>query len=407
MKHVVLGAGAAGIAAARTIRRLRPQDEIAIVSSDGNVYSRCMLHHFLSGRRKEEELRFVPENFFEEHRILWLSGTTVSGIDTRGKNLRLDGDGTFSYDTLLIAAGAISSVPPVGALRTAPNVFGLRDLADARAIRKAAESAEDAVIVGSGLVGLDAAYALLELGKRVTVVEAADRILPLQLDAHAASAYQSLFEAHGCTFRLGVGAQDTECGEKGDVTALLLASGERLPCGFVVTATGVRPATAFLKDGDIEAGHGIKVDTGMRTSVKDVYAAGDVTGLSGIWPNAVKQGEVAGRNMCGGAATYSDTYALKNTINFFGLATLSLGRTGPAEGDEIVTREDRSRYEKLILRDGAVRGVLLQGDISNSGFWQHLVKNGIDVSARKSDIWKLSYSDFYALDEQGQYIYAI
>lgn len=409
MKHVIIGVGAAGVAAAKTIRRLRPEDDIVFISTDRAVHSRCMLHHYISGARSQESLNFAPEGLFESPRVTWLGGLTVKSIDTAARLVHTDGGESVSYDKLLIANGAVSAIPPVGDLRSAKNVYGLRDLADAQAIAQAAATAREVVIIGTGFVGLDAAYGLLELGKKVTVAGSAGSILHQQLDEHAAAAYQALFEAHGCVFRLGAGASGTESDGSGKVTAVLLSTGERLPCDLVIAATGIRPAVGPAQASGLEVDKGVKVDEAMRTSAPDVYAAGDVTGLAGIWPNAVKQGEVAARNMCGQSALYDDAYALKNTMNFFGLQALSVGSVCPAqtgEGDLVLAREDSSRYEKVVISGGVVKGVLLLGEIGNSGFWQYLIKNKIDVSGHLDNIWRLSYTDFYELERNGEYRYA-
>lgn len=405
MKHVIIGVGAAGVAAAKTIRGLRPDDDIVFISTDRNVHSRCMLHHYISGGRSLESLNFAPEGLFESPRVAWLGGRTVKSIDPTARLVHIDGGETVSYDKLLIANGAVSAIPPVGDLKTAKNVHGLRDLPDAQAIVEAAATAREVVIIGTGFVGLDAAYGLLELGKKVTVVGSAPGILNQQLDGHAAAAYQALFEAHGCVFRLGAGASGTESGD-GRIVAVLLSSGERLPCDLVVAATGIRPAVGLAQASGIEAERAVKVDEGMRTSAPDVFAAGDVTGLAGIWPNAVKQGEVAARNMCGQSAIYDDAYATKNTMNFYGLQSLSVGSVSPAEGDLVLAREDSTRYEKVVISGGVVKGVLLQGEIGNSGFWQYLIKNKVDVSGHLDNIWRLSYTDFYELEGNGEYCYA-
>ena len=124
----------------------------------------------------------------------------------------------------------------------------------------------------------------------------------------------------------------------------------------------------FLEKSEIEVERGIKVNSKMETNVPNVYAAGDVTGLSGIWPNAMKQGQTAARNMCGVGTEYTDTFAAKNTINFFGLVTLCLGRIRQEEGDEIFVEEDRNVYRRLIMKDGVPEGILLQGDIAHSEY---------------------------------------
>ena len=203
MGYVILGVGAAGITAAKTIRKADKETEITMISTDEQVHSRCMLHKYLSHERTAEELNFVPEDFFEANHINWIKGKTVSGLDTAEKKVKLTDGGEVSYDKLLIATGAESFIPPVGNLREAGNVFGLRHLRDAAAIDKMAENADKIVIIGSGLVGLDAAYGLMEIGKKVSIVEMADQILPIQLDKTGALEYQKRFESAGASFYLG------------------------------------------------------------------------------------------------------------------------------------------------------------------------------------------------------------
>ena len=297
----------------------------------------------------------------------------------------------------------MSAIPPIGALRTAKNVYGLRHPSDAKAIREAALNGRRAVVIGGGLVGLDAAYALLEMKNDVTVVEMESRILALNVDERAAKAYQERFEAAGCKFHLGRKMTGTVENEAGDVTQITLDEGEPLPCDFLVVCTGVRPAIAFLEGSGLAYERAVTVDNRMATNDPDVYAAGDAAGLSGIWPNAMRQGEVAAKNMCGEPAIYEDTFAVKNTVNFFGLVSLCVGAREPEEGDKVLIREDRKSYKKAILRDGRVKGIILQGDIANSGFWQYIVKNGIRVDTIKKSIWKLSYADFCETEESGEY----
>ena len=107
--------------------------------------------------------------------------------------------------------------------------------------------------------------------------------------------------------------------------------------------------------------------------------------------------------MCGMSTENTDTYAMKNTINFFGLVTLCVGRIREEDGDEILTREDQTQYKRVILKDGKVQGILLQGNIANAGFWQYLIKNQIDISQIGKDIFGISYADFYQTGEKGQY----
>ena len=406
MNYVIIGTGAAGIMAAKEIRKLKKDAQITMISADEQVHSRCMLHKYLSHERTAEELSFVEEDFFEKNQIAEVYGH-IEVIDTANQMVDTKGGESICYDKLLISTGADSFIPPVGDLRKAKNVFGLRHLKDAQEIDKMAEDAEKILIIGSGLVGLDAAYGSIERGKKVTVVEMAEQILPVQLDAHAAKTYQELFEQAGVQFYLGCKAEGAVCEADGMIRAVTLDTGKQLLCDLIIVAAGVRPAVGFLEKSEIEVERGIKVNSKMETNVPNVYAAGDVTGLSGIWPNAMKQGQTAARNMCGVGTEYTDTFAAKNTINFFGLVTLCLGRIRQEEGDEIFVEEDRNVYRRLIMKDGVPEGILLQGDIAHSGIWQYMIKSKIDISSMKNKIFKITFADFYGIGDRGKYVWKI
>ena len=192
MKYVIIGVGAAGIMAAKTIRKADKESSLTMISLDAQIHSRCMLHKYLSHERNEKQLSFIPENFFEENQIIWNKAQSVKQLHVKEKQVELLDGTRVEYDKLLIATGANSFIPPVGNLREAKNVFGLRHLSDAQAIDQSAKEAENIVIIGSGLVGLDAAYGLMETGKNVSIVEMADRILPVQLDKTAAKELELL-----------------------------------------------------------------------------------------------------------------------------------------------------------------------------------------------------------------------
>lgn len=403
MEYVILGAGAAGITAAKTIRKADKNGKITVISTDTQVHSRCMLHKYLSHERDAAGISFVDPDFFEKNQITWLPGKTVNRLDTQGKKVYTDQGDEVSYDRLLIATGAESFIPPVGNLREAENVFGLRHLRDAQAIDELAKNAENIVIIGSGLVGLDAAYGLMETGKKVSIVEMADQILPVQLDKTAAFEYQKRFEEAGARFYLGRKAADTVMEEDKIIREIILDNGEKLPCDLIIVAAGVRSAVAGMEGEGIVIDRGIKVDDYLQTGAEGVYAAGDVTGLSGIWPNAQKQGETAALNMCGSHVEYTDRYAIKNTINFFGLVSMCVGVILPQEGDVVIAREDSRNYKRVVLRDGKVVGVLLQGDISHGGIWQYLIKNQISISGIQKDIFDLNFGDFYGIKDNGEY----
>ena len=407
-RFVIIGAGAAGITAAKTLRAFRPQDVITVLSTDEQVHSRCMLHKFLGHERTAEGINFVPADFFEKNDIYHISGQTVTGIDTAAKTVSYGEGYSVPYDKLLIAAGSAFFIPPIPHFREAPNVFGFRDLSDALKIDEAFGKGKRVFIVGSGLVGLDAASALCHRGAEITIAEMAPRVMPLQTDDYAASVYQKVFEDHGCRFLLGIGATDAVVDDGGSITEVILSTGEHVPCDFIIMAAGVRPRIQIAQASGIKAERAIEVDDHLRTSAPDVYAAGDCTGLSGVWPDAMAQGKAAAENMAGIDTVYEKPYPFKNTSNFFGVTMLSVGRLDQTEGADVIVHRTPKEYKKAIVRDGRLTGYLSLGDISNSGLYLHLIKNGVDVSGKLDRIFRLTFADFYGINEKnGEYVYTV
>lgn len=424
MKHVIIGGGAAGIKAAEQIRSLEKDSKITIIMEDMNIHSRCMLHKYLSGERSVEEMSFIPKEMEEELNIEFFRGYTISSVDTDKKivsiiplNDQISGANSsakieeVSYDKLLIATGSNGFIPPAPGLREAKNVYCFRHLREAEIIREKAKDANDIAIIGAGLVGIDAAYGMLERGKNVTVIDMALSIIPMQLCKKAGDMYQKLFEDDGCKFELGRKVSDTKMDVNGNITSIILDNGTEVKCDLVISAAGERASIKFLEGSLIKIDRFIEVDDHMRTNVKDVYAAGNATGLSGTWPNAKKEAEVAAYNMCGYDKVYDDTYAMKNTMNFYGLVTLSLGSGKAEEGDRVIEQQDSFGYRRAIIRNGVLDSVVLQGkNLNYAGVYQHIIKNKINIQDIIKDsenkVFKLSFADFYATDDRGQYVYA-
>ena len=399
MRTVIIGAGPAGISAAAELAKRKPWEEVLVLAGDPFPYSRCMLHHYLKGERSEKGLSFIQEDFFLRKGINFLGGQTVCGLDTEKKQIQT-ARGPVPYDKLVVATGASYVLPRIPNLRSGTNVYGFRDLKDAKAVKAACATAKKAVVIGSGLVGMDVVSGLLPHGLKVTVVEMASRIMPLQTDQISAARYQRRFEKAGVRFLLGVGVSDTAMDGEGRIDEVILSDGTRESCDMLIVAVGVRPNVGFLENTEIFLNRGIQVDPFMQTTCPNVYAAGDVTGLSGIWPNAVEQGRIAAVNLSGGWEAYTDKFCIKNTCSFFGLPMLSVGSVG-AEGDNytILTQETPSDYKRLVLRDGYVVGALFQGDIAGTGIWQYLIKNRVDVSQIQKSLFQISIADLHCFDE--------
>lgn len=432
MNCVIIGAGAAGLSAAEEIRHLDPAAGITIVSAEQEIYSRCMLHQYLGGERSLSSIKVMPEEFFERLKISFLGGRRVASIRESEHKVVLEDGASIPYDRLLIATGATYFVPPIPNFRDAENVFGFRGMEDVRRIITSSERLGNrAVIIGGGLIGLDAAYGMMKRGCRVTLIEKETRLMPLQADDYVSGLIKQVFEQEGCRVLVGAEVKDSVTDERDMITKVILADGTEISCDFVVAATSVKPQmeflegtsiqalymnyhihtvlSRFLKKTDIHVNRGLEVDSYMRTNSSDIYAAGDVTGLSAIWPDAKQMGRCAARNMCGGNKQKPELYQFKNTANFYGLAVFSAGKTAvDEERYEVLVQRKRGAYRKLVLKDWVLEGVLMTGDLSNAGVYLHALSHRLNLENMKDRLFCLSFADWYGMDEEsGEYCYTI
>ena len=407
MAYVVVGASAAGINAAKTLREINKDIEIILVSKDEYVYSRCILHHFLDGRRDIEDLDFSPGEFFKKYDIKWMKGVEVTGIDTKEKKLKLDNGEDLPYEKVVLATGASSFLPPIENLRTANNVIGLRNLDDAIRIKEIAPKVKNIIILGAGLVGVDAMAGLLDYDAKVTMIEMGDRILPLQLDHYAANVYIERLKEEGVDFRFNVRAEKVIVDENNNPVAIKLNTGEEVPGELIIACTGVRSNVGFLEGSGIECDKfGLIFNPKGETNVKDVYGAGDISGRNPIWPTAVKEGLIAANNMCNKDIYMEDFFGSKNTMNFCGVATMSLGTViKPDDTYEEAVEIKGKDYKKIIHKNGTIYGAIVQGDLSYVGVLTQLIKDKINIDRVKKPIFKIDYSDFFNEKENLEFVY--
>ena len=407
MAYVVVGASAAGINAAKTLREINKDIEIILVSKDEYVYSRCILHHFLDGRRDIEDLDFSPGEFFKKYDIKWMKGVEVTGIDTKEKKLKLDNGEDLPYEKVVLATGASSFLPPIENLRTANNVIGLRNLDDAIRIKEIAPKVKNIIILGAGLVGVDAMAGLLDYDAKVTMIEMGDRILPLQLDHYAANVYIERLKEEGVDFRFNVRAEKVIVDENNNPVAIKLNTGEEVPGELIIACTGVRSNVGFLEGSGIECDKfGLIFNPKGETNVKDVYGAGDISGRNPIWPTAVKEGLIAANNMCNKDIYMEDFFGSKNTMNFCGVATMSLGTViKPDDTYEEAVEIKGKDYKKIIPKNGTIYGAIVQGDLSYVGVLTQLIKDKINIDRVKKPIFQIDYSDFFNEKENLEFVY--
>ncbi|MGQ4244970.1 NAD(P)/FAD-dependent oxidoreductase [Enterococcus casseliflavus] len=406
MNYVVVGASAAGINGVRTLRQLDPTAKITLISQDEHIYSRCILHHYIEGSRNVKELSFVEEGFIENNQIDWVKGALVTGIDPARQELYLSNEETVPYDKVLLATGASTFYPPVPNLSIAKNVVGLRTLADAAVIREKITTADNIVVMGAGLVGIDAVEGLVHRGKRVTLVEFGPRLLPIQLDERAAQTYQVAFEKAGVNQFYETAVKEVIMDEEDKVAQLQLSDGQVIDCDLLIVATGVRANVQFIGDSIDCDRFGLLFDAMGRTNCPNVYGAGDISGRNPIWPAAVKEGIVAASNMVGVQRELTDFFASKSTMTFLNIHSLSLGKPYPEDETYTVEIDDQPKvYRKIIHKDGVIHGAIIQGDLSYTGILTQMVKKGIPTHRQGRSLFEVTYADFFDLKENLEFAF--
>lgn len=401
--YIIIGNGVAGNSAAEAIRRHDPRGAIHLFSREAHpFYYTPALPEFLAGKKEIRQLIIHAPVWYEKQGINFYPDTEITGGDPGAKFVTDKAGRRHAYDRLLLATGSNSFVPPIRGADL-PGVLTLKTLDDARRIKDLAATARRAVLIGGGLLGLEAGNGLRLAGLTVEVVEFFPRLLPRQLDEAGAAILHRRLAEMGFTFHLGAKTQEILADDGG--LAVLLEGGPRLAADLVLISAGVRPEVSLAKALGAEVDKGVKVDDRLQTSLPDVYAAGDLVEhrgrLYGIWPAAQEQGRVAGANMAGQNEIYPGTVPA-NTLKVVGIDLLSAGDID-AEGNlEALVQADPARqtYRKLVFRDNRLVGAILLGDLTGSAEIQAAIKTGRDLAALKADLGRPDY-DWRRLKSEG------
>lgn len=395
--YIIIGNGAAGTYAAENIRKNDKSGRITVMTDESlPFYYRIRLNELISGDAGEKDLLARKEDWYRENNIDLMLNTRVLRVDPDNRTVVTEKNEVFSYDKLLIAAGSHSFIPPIEGADTA-GVFSIRDAADAGNIISYSGDIKNVVVIGGGLLGLEAGNAFRKTGKNVKIVEFFPRLLPRQLDVDGAQRLQTIMEGMGFTFRLGAKTQRIEGDEK--VTAVRLESGEVLSAGMVVISAGVRPNMELAESAGLETDKGIKVDRHLMTSRPGIYAAGDVAEYNGmpygIWPAAMEQGKAAGINMAGGDSLYEGT-TMANTLKVVGIDFASAGNIDAENEYEAVIRSDDNTYKKIVLENNRIIGCIMLGETGSFNKITGLMNRKTDISGIKGDILKDNF-DFSSI----------
>ena len=374
MKYIIIGNGAAGTTAAINIRKIDHEGEITILSDEAYpFYSRIRLMEYISGDVDENGLVIYKDAWYEKNNIKLLLNTPVSEIDKNEKEVIIHSGHTLKYDRLLIASGGLSFIPPIPG-SDKKGVFTLRTLKDAIEIKRYAEQSKRVVLIGGGVLGLEAGNSLRKTGHSVFVVEFFPRLLPRQMDKEGAEILKTQMEKMGFAFFLVAKTREITGDEK--VKSVILDDGTIIDCDMVIISAGVRPNTELANKLGIKCNKGIPVNERLETEINDIYAAGDIAehkGMCyGIWPAAEEQGKIAGINMAGGSAIYTGTLP-SNILKIAGINLISAGDIDPDKKLESIVQKDSESfiYKKLVIKDNSIAGCIFYGNIDG---WKKIKK---------------------------------
>ncbi len=375
--------------AATAIRERNKSTEILIFSDEPYpFYSRIHLSSFLGEDTPEESIFIRNHDWFRENRIRLLAGTRIVGVLPRQNAVRDASGKIHHYDRLLIAGGAQPFVPPIERIDKR-GVFVLRDLQQALDIRKYAQKCRAAVVLGGGILGIEAASSLQKRGLVVSVVEMEDHIMSPQLDRAGAGVLQNILEKRGISFFLKQKA--VKFAGEDSIEAVQLESGEGIPAELVLISTGIVPNVRLAREAGIEVNRGIVVNRNLQTSYPNIYAAGDAAEFEGkifgIWPAAVEQGRVAGTNISGVATEYSGTLPL-HILKVADIDLTSLGqkyREKPGEREIVHIAEAAGKYVKLVHDGEYLLGAIVLGTTGVGFRLERIIKNGKSIREMLSE----------------------
>jgi nitrite reductase (NADH) large subunit len=375
---LVVGNGMAGLRLLEEVLALAPgRFDIAVIGAEPEpAYNRVLLSSLLAGEIGADDVAMRPRAWYAEHGIALRTGQPAVALDTAARQIVLRDGEAVAFDTCVLATGSepIRLALPGTALA---GVTTFRSLADVAYLAAAAAKRVPAVVIGGGLLGIEAAYGLARAGVPVTLVHLMDRLMERQLDAEGARLLERALEAQG--IRVLLQAQTRAIHGASRVESVELQDGRRIACGLVVMAVGVHPSTALAETAGMPTRRGILVDDRLETAARGIHAIGDCAEHAsichGLIEPAHEQALVLARVLCGEAASYPGSTPAAN-LKVSGVPVFSAGDFEGAGAEPIVVRDDViPAYRKLVVRDGRLVGVVLVGDTRDALWYAELIRS--------------------------------
>ncbi|MCG6969569.1 MAG: nitrite reductase large subunit NirB [Gammaproteobacteria bacterium] len=390
-KLVLIGNGMAGVRAVEELLKLAPEMyDITVFGAEPYPnYNRIMLSPVLAGEKTVSDIVLNDLDWYADNGITLKTGDAVSSIDRAARKVVTEAGHEVAYDRLLIATGSNPFIIPIpGHDKT--GVIGFRDISDVETMLETAKTHKKAVVIGGGLLGLEAANGLLKNGMDVTVVHLLDTLMERQLDKPAADLLKASLETRGMTFLME--AQTAEITGDERVQGVKFADGSEIEADLVVMAVGIRPNMALAQDAGIHCERGIVVNDTMQTFDPRVYAVGECVQHRGTCYGLVaplfEQAKVAANHLANlGIARYEGSVT-STKLKVTGIDLFSAGDFNESDGDETLVMQDRGAgvYKKLVLRDNQIKGAVMYGDTLDGTWYFQLLREGTDISAFRRTI---------------------
>ena len=388
-KLVVIGNGMAAMRTVEELLKLAPDlYDITVFGEEPHPnYNRILLSQVLAGEQTVEQIVLKGRDWYAEHSITLITGSPVVKIDRRQRRVETADGHRADYDRLLVATGSRPFILPIPG-NDLEGVLGFRDIADVEAMIAAAARYRHAVVIGGGLLGLEAANGLQRRGMQVSVVHIAPWLMERQLDEPAARLLQHSLEEKGLKFLLQRQTEALLAGESGRVCAVRFKCGETIPADLVVMAVGIRPNTALAESAGLHCNRGIVVNDTLQTVTDPrIYAVGECVNHRGIAYGLVaplfEQAKVCANHLAEyGIARYTGSMT-STKLKVTGIDLFSAGNFMGGEGCEEIVFQDAGRgcYKKLVLKDNRLVGSVLYGDTLDGAWYFELMRDGTDVSA--------------------------
>jgi len=378
---VIVGSGIAAISAIKAIREYDQECRIELFGEESSYpYNRIKLSKGLMDDIKEDKILIERKEWYDENDVELYLDTKITAIKPDNKEIVLDNGELISYNKLVLANGARNATPPISGIDK-EGVFTLRGLADSREIKDYAEDSNKVLIIGGGVLGLEMAWALSQAGKEVMVAEICSYLMPEQLDEKACQILEERVREHNIEPLVATAIKEIIGQDK--VKGVVTAEGKEVECDMVIYSTGIKPNLDILEGTEIETDFGVVVNNRMQTNYPDIYAVGDVSELDnkgfGLWPIAIEQGKIAGYNIVGEDASYQHIIPTV-MLNAFGLSLFSIGDNDKRDGIDTICEEQENKYIKVMIKDRAVIGAIVIGDMSKSATLRKAISQGIELA---------------------------